>query len=254
MQTPGCTAGTEDPLHGGRDQTETSGTRTKRDHSAERGQASLYCEHVSRFCFLLSPVRSLETGKHCSAGYDWWSNCCFQREEVQAAIKKVCRLKRMSGKESVIEGNENVPLLYNRAIQLIIAMKFQHLFSAMDNYGFNVNSVSGSGAEGTRQEFICCWNSWPVVSFSLIWGQLADFPAPPAAFMLQKLCALWNTCTANTSFTETSNQRTFSWIARVIWRLPTLDSPKNLQTGKTMFERLIAGRIVNKKLICRILY
>lgn len=55
MQASRYTFSLEDSLDGGRDQIETSGTCTERDHRIERGQSSLYREHVSQICFLLSP-------------------------------------------------------------------------------------------------------------------------------------------------------------------------------------------------------
>lgn len=58
MQASRYTDGFKDSFDGGRDQVETSGTRSKRDHRPERSEASLYRKHVSGVCFLLSPLRS----------------------------------------------------------------------------------------------------------------------------------------------------------------------------------------------------
>lgn len=80
MQAPRNSLSVENPLNGRRDQIETSGTRAKRNHRIERGQASLYREHVSRICFLLSLVRSLTS---CNiVPLVTIENCRFQREEV----------------------------------------------------------------------------------------------------------------------------------------------------------------------------
>lgn len=46
MQASRYSPSLEDSLDGGRDQIETSGTRTERDHRTERGQSSLYREHA----------------------------------------------------------------------------------------------------------------------------------------------------------------------------------------------------------------
>lgn len=54
LQAPRESTSPEDPLHGGRDQTEASGAREKRDHGSERSQASLRRKHVS---FPLSLIR-----------------------------------------------------------------------------------------------------------------------------------------------------------------------------------------------------
>lgn len=58
MQASRYSPSLEDSLDGGRDQIETSGTRTERDHGTQRGQSSLYREHVSQICFFLSPFGS----------------------------------------------------------------------------------------------------------------------------------------------------------------------------------------------------